>query len=185
MILWIMGSAIHPVVEYLPTGLMLTLEDQDMNRHHREEHHKGHHKKEHHKSGGHAGHDKDGRGPGLIGERPEKTHSYEHAGWHAVDKMLMDHHPTTHMGTVMAAGGHMGHHHHHKEAHHSGRHGESLSQWMNEEKKEHAHMHHAKKGGHMSGGYAQEGAMRHSKSHADKAHGFAAGGVGKVRKGQY
>jgi hypothetical protein len=148
-----------------------------MNRHHREEHHK----KEHRKSGGHAGHDKDGRGPGLIGERPEKTHSYEHAGWHAVDKMLMDHHPTTHMGTVMAAGGHMGHHHHHKESHM----GHHYKDGHHVEKEQKHMVEHAKKGGHMSGGYAQEGAMRHSKSHADKAHGFAAGGVGKVRKGQY
>lgn len=47
--------------------------------------------------------DKTGRGPGLIGEKTEKTHSYENAGWSSVDKMLKGDHPTTNLATVACA----------------------------------------------------------------------------------
>lgn len=54
---------------------------------------------------------KSGRDVGLIGEREEKVSGYDTKAWHPVDKMLKGDHPTTHMGTIACAGGHMGTHH--------------------------------------------------------------------------
>lgn len=127
--------------------------------------------------------EKEGRGPGLIGERTEKTHSYEHAGWRSVDSMLKGEYPTTNIGTVCAAGKNMGHYNQGGSVEREQRKDvEDTRDHMRDNMDKYAH---AKKGGSMKGGGAQEGAMRSSKPHVDKAHGFAAGGVGKIRKGQY
>jgi hypothetical protein len=48
-----------------------------------------------------------GRGPGLIGEKTEKTHGYDNSGWRAVDKMLNGDHPTTNVATMACASKHM------------------------------------------------------------------------------
>jgi hypothetical protein len=50
--------------------------------------------------------ERDGRGPGLIGEKTQKTHGYDNSGWRAVDKMLSGAHPTTNLATVACAGNH-------------------------------------------------------------------------------
>ena|ERR1700678_4349250 len=111
-----------------------------MNRHHRD--------------------DKSGRDVGLIGERTEKVSGYDTKAWHPVDKMLKGDHPTTHMGTVACAGGHMGSHHKMKDGGHV----------MSEQRK-------MVEGRGMSGDKMKKGGR--AKMH------FAAGGVGKERKGQY
>ena len=99
--------------------------------------------------------DMEGRDIGLIGEKKQTTHSYDHAGWGAVDKMLMGEHPTTHMGTIACAGGHMS-----KEA--QGKDSMKMS-----------------KGGSMHPHHTRE------MDTPQKMPKFAAGGVGKIRKGQY
>lgn len=132
-----------------------------MNRHHREE-------------------GKSGRDVGLIGEKQEKVSGYDTKAWHPVDKMLQGDHPTTHMGTIACAGGHMGGHHKFKD----GGHVMAEQKRMVEGHKEGGSVHHKRemeykepKGGHTGPTMKKKGG--HMKSH------FAAGGVGKERKGQY
>jgi|SRR5882672_1571560 len=107
---------------------------------------------------------KEGRGPGLIGEKTEKTSSYDHAGWGAVDKMLKGEHPTTNIATVACASSKMGHYK-------NGGSVENEQRKMVEGRVDHMrdnmkNFGHAKKGGSMKQKFAQ-------------------GGVGKVRKGEY
>lgn len=142
-----------------------------MNRHHRE--------------------DKSGRDVGLIGERQEKVSGYDTKAWHPVDKMLKGDHPTTHMGTIECAGGHMGKHHTFKDGGHvmaeqkamvegeRGRMRHNMDEFAHA--KEGGHMHHKRE---MERTEPKTSRTGPTMKKGGKAH-FAAGGVGKVRKGQY
>ena len=105
--------------------------------------------------------DMEGRDIGLIGEKKQTTHSYDHAGWGAVDKMLMGEHPVSHMGTIACASGKMG-------SSEAGR--DSMGMC---------------KGGSMSKGGSMHPHHTREMDTPQKMPKFAAGGVGKVRKGEY
>ena len=103
--------------------------------------------------------ERQGRGPGLIGERHEKIHGYEHAGWRAVDKMLNGDHPTTNVATMACASKHMANY----------ADGGSVERHQRRD---------------VEGERGRMKEHHHKKEH-HSMHKFAAGGVGKVRKGQY
>lgn len=124
--------------------------------------------------------DNTGRDVGLIGEKHEAIHNYEHSGAGAVDAMLRGEHPTTFVGTVeCATRSGMGRHHTGKDGKHIATHG-------GHEAHEKSGMAHMKSGGegHPHHTREMERTIKGGKE-GGKMPKFAAGGVGKVRKGQY
>lgn len=132
--------------------------------------------------------DLSGRDVGLIGEKPEKVHSYENSGFKALESIMQDDYPATNIGTVECATRHgVGNYKAEKSAMHVATRGSS-----HEGHKHHksgiVHTHHEKEGHphHTRKMDVAEPASFKKGGHAmAKHHKFAAGGVGKIRKGVY